>query len=334
MATSWQHATSSKVASSKFSFFYEYNSISKPFPSSKYPLALFDQLQHTHPQPKLIGYDIGCSFKHTAEKGVEDLCGQFVVPSMHGYAHNRACQLSHHPKYVDGAGIEDFETCERFFSISNNCAGITRHATPFHRHQLLDTHFRDHDESLRMNLGKFIYTKYKEAGERISKITEMFQTLKMEDSVKDGTFDRYLREEASHLLLPDLEPLEDQARFNYITVLEKYWKASSNWEHLASKSGVGCGQITPPTVPLSAELKRALTLYNEASAEAEHFERILGITERWQLDSTEYKEAKKWSNERHYRLALDHLERLVIQRIFELQKANLVSTGECHYISG
>jgi len=188
-------------------------------------------------------------------------------------------------------------------------------------------HFHDHDEGRRLYLGKFIYLKYKEAGTRITNIMDTFTSLHMLQSVNDGTYERYLEEEKRVIADLKLEPLEEQARFTYISVLDKLWKAQGLWEEKASKQGWQLGSIITPKNPLPLDLKKALTQYNEATAEAEHFERMLGIAARWEHDSPEYLDAKKWSGERKYRLALDRLERLVIQRIFELQKANLISTA-------
>jgi hypothetical protein len=246
---------------------------------------------------------------------------------MHGYAHNRACQLSHHPKYVDGTGIEDFEVCERFFSLSNNCAGVTRYTTSFHRRQILDTHFRDSDDARRLAIGKFIYQNYVECSKRISRISETFKQLGAEDLVHDGTYARYYQEEKEALSTLATEPLEDQARFKYVAALERFWAARNQWEHEATKAGMFPGQLAAIHSPLPPKVQSALTEYNEASAIAEHLERILGLTCRWECSSSEFAEAVKWANERKYRLALDRLQRLVIQRLFELQKANLVSTG-------
>jgi Kyakuja-Dileera-Zisupton transposase len=92
-----------------------------------------------------IGYDIGCSFKKTVEGSSRSLASsanergmRFVVPSFHGYAHNRICQLSHHLLYVSSFGLEDVETCECVFSAFNGLAPITHCASAFHRHQAID----------------------------------------------------------------------------------------------------------------------------------------------------------------------------------------------------
>ena len=69
-----------------------------------------------------------------------------VVPAFHGYAHNRLCQLHHHPLYVSGFGIEDLELCERIFSAFNGLANVTHYASPFHRLQCIDLFARQWDD--------------------------------------------------------------------------------------------------------------------------------------------------------------------------------------------
>jgi len=91
-----------------------------------------------------LGYDIGCAFASTINSSVL-LCDQaklkhlqMLVPAFHGHAHNCACQLSWHPLYIPGVGLEDFETAERIFSQSNHLAATTHHASAFHRHQAIE----------------------------------------------------------------------------------------------------------------------------------------------------------------------------------------------------
>jgi hypothetical protein len=234
---------------------------------------------------------------------------------------------------MDGTGMEDFEVCERFFSLSNNCAGITRYTTAYHRRQILDTHFRDSDEARKLAIGKFIYNNYRDALTRISKITETFQTLELVDLVEKGTFADYLREEREALFSLSLEPLEEQAQFNYITALNKYWEKQAAWNTEINKAGLFPGTLVGLSTPLPPKVQSALVEYNEASAVAGQLESYLKIPCRWEPDSVEYQQAVEAANERKWRQSLDRLQRLVIQRLFELQKANLVSTGMSTYLS-
>jgi hypothetical protein len=187
------------------------------------------------------------------------LNADFVIPAMHGYAHNRRCQLGHHPKYKEGSGIEDFETCERFFSLSNSCAGISRYTTPFHRHQILDTHFTDSDEARRLSLGKFIFDNYTEALRRISKIIHTFDSLQLTSQLLDGTYTHHFQSEVSHLNALTLEPLEEQAWFRYVESLEKWWLACQKWETAAAKAGLSTSGVISLYGPLPPFVQVTLT---------------------------------------------------------------------------
>ncbi len=56
-------------------------------------------------------------------------------------------------------------------------------------------------------------------------------------------------------------------------------------------------------------------------------ERTLNISTRWTEDSDEYREARVYVQNRKFIRAVEELERLVVQRLFELSKANLAGTG-------
>ena len=53
----------------------------------------------------------------------------------------------------------------------------------------------------------------------------------------------------------------------------------------------------------------------------------MNITERWQPTSPSYVKTLAYMARRNYEKALDSLQKLVIQRLFELQKMNLSQTG-------
>ncbi len=98
-----------------------------------------------------MGYDCGCKFKKTVahsslgpSAGVHHL--KFVVGLFHEHAHARSCQLFHLGTYIEGMGLEDHKTCERFFAKSNVLAPIVRHSSAFHRHQAIRTYFEHMDE--------------------------------------------------------------------------------------------------------------------------------------------------------------------------------------------
>lgn len=112
----------------------------------KYPLAVVKRLLDVYGKNLCVGYDIMCMFKKVLTKSA--IAGfaasmelEGAVPSFHGHAHNRLCQVYWHPTYIDGIGKEDLEGCERVFSASNALAAGTRLATRFHRQQDIEEHF-------------------------------------------------------------------------------------------------------------------------------------------------------------------------------------------------
>lgn len=80
-------------------------------------------------------------------------------------------------------------------------------------------------------------------------------------------------------------------------------------------------QVRPSLSAIHAKVDKYMDRVSE-------FEEALGVSDRWSPTSEEYLAAKKYLVERKYRLALDHLEKLVVQRLFELQKTHLSSTGK------
>lgn len=56
-------------------------------------------------------------------------------------------------------------------------------------------------------------------------------------------------------------------------------------------------------------------------------EKSMNIGNRWEPGDREYQDTLKYIATRRYQQALGRLQRLVIQRLFELQKMNLSHTG-------
>ena len=67
-----------------------------------------------------------------------------------------------------------------------------------------------------------------------------------------------------------------------------------------------------------------------ANKTVEDLEDQLGIEpmDRWTMDRCEYVQMLEYSQQRQFIRAVEELENLVVQRLFELSKANLASTGK------
>ena len=78
-----------------------------------------------------------------------------MVGAFHGHTHNRTCQLSWHPLYIQGTGRTEGEGCEHVFLSSNDLARGTCHATHFHHHQSIEEHFNFWDKDKYVNLSEW-----------------------------------------------------------------------------------------------------------------------------------------------------------------------------------
>ena len=110
-------------------------------------------------------YDIGCSFCATIMKSLladDFVCKNcsFFVNAFHGYTHSYDCQVKNHPYVIKGAGIEDFETLERVFSLTNQLAPVICYTSPYRRQLFIDCLLRQLDEDKYLNMATFVYNNY------------------------------------------------------------------------------------------------------------------------------------------------------------------------------
>jgi hypothetical protein len=211
---------------------------------AKYPLAIIGMMLDSLGDNNVVAYDIGCGFDKTVTQS--KLLGTraaaqaltFIVPAFHGHAHNRACQLDYHPQYIANVGIEDFETCERCFSISNGLAPNTRLATQFHRRQAIEQHFQFQDEDkyadlselalptivdlYLCNTGTFIVSNYNQALSIISTNTTILTKACSELNIIDSDFDRYLNEERVYLASLKTERLTNTLHLDYVKAINHH----------------------------------------------------------------------------------------------------------------
>ncbi|EJD39879.1 hypothetical protein AURDEDRAFT_29248, partial [Auricularia subglabra TFB-10046 SS5] len=110
---------------------------------AKYPLGMFARIMDAGLAPITGAADIGCALHGTLLRSslgqrAKRLGLRVCMNAFHGYGHNRLCQVTNHPLYILGFGLEELETCERFFSASNHVAALVRHASHFHYLQFID----------------------------------------------------------------------------------------------------------------------------------------------------------------------------------------------------
>ncbi|KAL0057318.1 hypothetical protein AAF712_016052 [Marasmius tenuissimus] len=303
----------------------------------KYPLAITDALLHMYGDDLALGYDIMCAFHKTLQRS-ELLSSDIqksrlvgVVPAFHGHAHNRKCQCQWHPQYIPGVGIEDFEGCERTFSLSNNLASTTRLATPFHRRQAILEHFDFNDDDKHALSGNFIYQNYREALERLQEDEPLFEDACRKYGLSPMACEAFLIKEKEYFATAVEESVEMTQILDYVEALIKWWKAEKvsrdahdkfltlprNRHQMSGK------QVRQVEARNRTTFERAKIINEELHT----LEDDIGIPERWTSECTEYSEARKKLVNRRYRQALETLEKLVVQRLFELTKLNMSGVG-------
>lgn len=75
--------------------------------------------------------------------------------------------------------------------------------------------------------------------------------------------------------------------------------------------------------------KDSADLLERWEKQVRHFEETENIPKRWEEDGDEWIKALQQLQTRRYRRALDDLSRLLVQRLFELEKMGIGSTGMC-----
>ncbi|KAF9240488.1 hypothetical protein BU15DRAFT_74070 [Melanogaster broomeanus] len=295
---------------------------------AKYPLATINKLLDMCGNDQVIGTDIGCQLSKTvAASSLRDKAKQcslcLAVNTFHGHAHNRWCQLQNHPLYLKGFGLEDLETCELVFASSNAAAPLIRHTSHFHYIQYLDLHFCqwDADKYLELNdPGKFLQNNYKQAIQLIADNTKDIEAYQLE----------YLNAVA-------LEPQWDTLAVKYVESLEKLKKYDQEYKSYQVDQFVSYSQDSfVPGSGLSHTAARNTKQLQAARHAAERRLRLqidvvkkleiqMGMHgERW---IPGYRETLEYIQHHRFICTVEDLESLVVQRLFELSKANLGSTG-------
>jgi Kyakuja-Dileera-Zisupton transposase len=196
-----------------------------------------------------IGYNIGCSFTATIAKSSiaqkahnNGLC--VVVPAFHGYAHKHLCQLSFHPLFIPGFGIEDLKMAECIFASFNGLTNITCYASRFHHIQAIDLFSRQHDDDKHQELCMcfelllihFQYTKYpskatfllgnyKQIGNMIKELPSVIATFRSRKTPQDTDYHQHLESKRKYLLLCREESSEENFACKYIERLLLHQKA-------------------------------------------------------------------------------------------------------------
>ncbi|KAJ7747908.1 hypothetical protein DFH07DRAFT_869390 [Mycena maculata] len=263
-------------------------------------------------------YDIGCKFgkmvnshpllsKLALDNNFKSLVGAF-----HGHGHGRRCQLKNLTTYVKGVGLESLEGCEAYFSKSNGLAANTRHASRFHRQQAITAYMKHTDAfDTYQSLSLVMCSKYRRALEIKATYGALREAMRDLGVESREVFETWLESEKTYLRTLSREPLEETMEMEY------YQKLGARHGRLRSKA----------TRRLETQRRHALELHAKALAVVHDLEVRMGIETRWSPGEDKWDGAAARVEKRRYRRAIDHLEGLVVSRMFELAKCHMSGTG-------
>ncbi|KAI9059666.1 hypothetical protein FKP32DRAFT_1614124 [Trametes sanguinea] len=298
----------------------------------------------------LIGYDIGCAFCGTIDRSClgpefRGLLCRCCVNAFHGYSHSHRCQTQHHPSVIVGAGLEDFETMERIFSASNQLASVIRYASKYHRRMFIDLFFKQWDEDKYSNLATMLLNNYRQALTIIKEESPAVDEALLSLECTHDDLAQWQAEEAAYFARVGTEDPANAAAVEYVTLLrelrtienqvansmssfvtsipEDYARPSA----AASSSNPAYYADASRTRKKETERRLLREKRDNTLRDVIALEIKMGIDVRWRPDMSEYTSTLKYIAERDYRVALEKLHGLVVQRLFELHNLNISQTA-------
>ena len=289
----------------------------------------------------MAAYDIGCVFETTVSNSTlgndyHTKNGAMCVPAFYGYSHSHICQLQFHPNIIEGMGIKDAECLERVFSGSNKLAPVIRYASAYRCMLFIEEYFKQWDAEKYLNLGLFMQNNYVQALETIEQESAALAQAAAEQGVTEERMQRWAEEEREFFTVLGDEREYDVRAIAYVELLQQLQAlelkltAATMQFHTFRPSGDPntYNRDVRTTTKLKTARRHAINQHYRITFELAQLEVAMGITQRWTPLDEPYKEAVKYMRERRYRRALEKLQKLVIQRLFELNKLNIAETGK------
>ncbi|KAF9018429.1 hypothetical protein BDP27DRAFT_1473070 [Rhodocollybia butyracea] len=322
---------------------------------AKYPLAILAKALQVFGERFMFGYDIGCSFSETIAKtslndAFQEKRCQCCVNAFHGYSHNAICQQCFHPIHIPGMGLEDLETLERVFSLSNQLASVTRYMSPYRRRVFIDLYFQQWDRDKYANLATMIHNNYRQALAVLENdAVELAHDLN-QLNLTEAELEQLWEEQRRCFQELGKEGTKDVEGVEYVELLQKLRDLEASLERAHTSFVVQEPEdfdLLPPGASYNVNLshtrktesrRRYLTeQHGKVLWQVVQMESVLNISRRWTPLDAEYKAALEYMTERKYRQALENLHLLVVKRLFEMHRLNISGTGykmRTHIASG
>lgn len=186
--------------------------------------------------------------------------------------------------------------------------------------------------------GKFLYDNYKQALSIIAEYDPQVSAYCQANDISNSDFDVWHKEELEYLKKVTAKVPLDSGAVDYVAALQHLESARVLYEQgsvvefrVYTEADFAVGSISSETVRLerSREAERARLHANllKALNAVEETELRLQISRRWQPSDNAYLDAVKFIDHKGFLAVVDELEGRIVQRLFELAKANLAGTG-------
>ncbi|EJD38509.1 hypothetical protein AURDEDRAFT_38592, partial [Auricularia subglabra TFB-10046 SS5] len=184
--------------------------------------------------------------------------------------------------------------------------------------------------------GTFLCNNVTQAMQIIDEYEPVLEDFKSSRGLTDAIIEGWRLEEKMYLEELKNEPEEDVLAMDYVEALRELDALKQKVDASTTELEAGFIVFNPEDIANASrgtvakratKKKKAHTAYMAALANIESLERALRIDVQWNPDSVEYKAALERIRLREYLRAVDRLELLMLQRMFELQKTHALGTG-------
>ncbi|KAJ7808980.1 hypothetical protein B0H14DRAFT_3090965 [Mycena olivaceomarginata] len=288
-----------------------------------------------------VGIDVGCKVARQVKAHpqlsvlAKENNFKAVVGAFHGLGHGRLCSICNMAMYVDGMGLEDCENCESYFAKSNALAATTRYSTVFHRQQAISTYMRHTDLcDAYQGLTTVIGNKYRRALKIKQGLPALQDAMRALNISTRDVFDTWLAKEKEYLQSLKKEPVEETNEMEYYQKLVNLYASEERLRDVRrvnafvpAVTDATYAEAAKQTRRLETQRRHAGEVVTKNLAAVQDLELRLGIATRWVAGGEEWDKAALMVKNRSYQRALDHLQGLIVARMFELAKMNMSGTG-------
>ncbi|KAG6875477.1 hypothetical protein C0993_009033 [Termitomyces sp. T159_Od127] len=201
-------------------------------------------------------------------------------------------------------------------------------------------HFRHWDNEKYANLANMLYQNYRQALKIIETNTLDIQHVLELRNIDEAALGTDIADERNFFSTLGKESDGDLHAIAYVELLQELWSVEAKLNDVSTRF-----RMQTPTDYhfIAPEQSYAINLSQTRKTDTARrqlndrhgtllieildLEQRMNITSRWTQSHTEYKMTAEYIANRKYEKALDHLQTLVIKRLFELHKLNLSQTG-------